>query len=93
MSQSNERLEPRLVAVDSHTLSHVDDHIQSYSGECGHLGYALDALKQSLANDPTSYGILKAIQSALFRISVDAEELSEGIMGKLITQVEVQVNE
>ena len=34
MSKSNDVLEPRLVSVDSHALSVVDDFIQSYSSEC-----------------------------------------------------------
>ena len=91
MSQSNDILEPRLVAVDSHALSVVDDYIQSYSSECESLGYALNALNKALADDPTSKGVLTAIQSALFRISLHAEETSEGIMDSLISTPELEV--
>lgn len=89
MSQSNDILEPCLVAVDSHVLSVVDDYIQSYSSECESLGYALNALNKALADDPTSQGVLIAIQSALFRISQHAEETSEGIMEQLILAPEL----
>ena len=91
MSQSNDRLEPCLVAVDSHMLSVVDDYIQSYSSECESLGYALNALNTALADDPTSKGVLTAVQSALFRISQHAEETSEGIMEQLILLPEMEV--
>ena len=91
MSQSNDRLEPCLVAVDSHMLSVVDDYIQSYSSECENLGYALNALNTALADDPTSKGVLTAVQSALFRISQHAEETSEGIMEQLILLPEMEV--
>ena len=93
MSQSNDILEPCLVAVDSHTLSVVDDYIQSYSSECESLGYALNALNKALADDPTSKGVLTAIQSALFRISLHAEETSEGIMEQLILAPEIKAND
>ena len=92
MSPLNDILPPRLVAVDSHTLSVVDDFIQSYSTECESLGYALNALNQALANDPTSKGVLTAVQSALFRISLHAEETSGGIMEQLILMPELEVN-
>jgi hypothetical protein len=93
MSQSNDILEPCLVAVDSHMLSVVDDYIQSYSSECESLGYALNALNKALADDPTSKGVLTAIQSALFRISLHAEETSGGIMEQLILAPEIKVND
>lgn len=93
MSQSNDILEPCLVAVDSHVLSVVDDYIQSYSSECESLGYALNALNKALADDPTSKGVLTAIQSALFRISLHAEETSGGIMEQLILAPEIKVND
>ncbi|MGO2213041.1 hypothetical protein ACTXJ2_06715 [Psychrobacter alimentarius] len=91
MNQSNDVLEPRLVAVDSHVLSVVDDYIQSYSSECESLGYALNSLNKALSDDPTSKGVLTAIQSALFRISQHAEETSEGIMEQLILAPEMEV--
>ena len=93
MSQSNDILEPCLVAVDSHMLSVVDDYIQSYSSECESLGYALNALNKALADDPTSKGVLTAIQSALFRISLHAEETSGGIMEQLILAPEIKAND
>lgn len=93
MSQSNDILESRLVAVDSHVLSVVDDYIQSYSSECESLGYALNALNKGLADDPTSQGVLIAVQSALFRISQHAEETSEGIMEQLILAPEIKVTD
>ena len=93
MSQSNDILEPCLVAVDSHMLSVVDDYIQSYSSECESLGYALNALNKALADDPTSKCVLTAIQSALFRISLHAEETSEGIMEQLILAPEIKAND
>ena len=93
MSQLNDILEPCLVAVDSHVLSVVDDYIQSYSSECESLGYALNALNKALADDPTSQGVLIAVQSALFRISQHAEETSEGIMEQLILAPEIKVND
>ncbi|MCG3810065.1 hypothetical protein I3252_11305 [Psychrobacter sp. Ps4] len=92
MKNNNEILEPCLVAVDSHTLSVVDDYIQSYSSECESLGYALNALNKALADDPTSKGVLTAVQSALFRISLHAEETSEGIMEQLILAPEIKVD-
>ncbi len=94
MSKQNDILEPRMVAVDSHTLSHVDDHIQSYSEECTHLGYALSVLMDQVREtDPQAYGLLKTVQSAIFGISVDAEKLSEGIMDDLISRTEIKVND
>jgi hypothetical protein len=93
MSQSNDILEPCLVAVDSHVLSVVDDYIQSYSSECESLGYALNALNKALADDPTSKGVLTAVQSALFRISQHAEETSEDIMEQLILAPELEVTD
>lgn len=92
MSQSNDILPPRLVAVDSHTLSLVDDYIQSYSIECENLGHALNTLNQALADDHTSKGVLAAVQSALFKISLHAEETSEGIMEHLILLPELEMN-
>lgn len=84
MSKSNDVLEPRLVSVDSHALSVVDDFIQGYSSECEDLGNALNLVIHSLSKDPNSKGVLVAIQSALFRISIHAGGVSEDIMEQLI---------
>ncbi|WP_010196988.1 hypothetical protein [Psychrobacter sp. PAMC 21119] len=88
MSQSNDVLEPCLVAVDSHTLSVVDDYIQDYSNECESLAYALNMIE---VNDPASKGVIVAIRSALFAISENASELSDGLMTQLILQPQVEV--
>lgn len=84
MNQPNDILKPRLVAVDSHTLSVVDDFIQGYSSECEDLGNALNLVIHSSSKDPNIKGVLVAIQSALFRISIHAGDVSEGLMEKLI---------
>lgn len=83
-------LEPRLVAVDSHTLCHVDDCIQDYSNDSESLAYALNLIETA---DPASKGIVVAVRSALFAQSEHASKVSADIMGKLITQDEVKVNE
>ncbi len=91
MSQSNlEVLEPRLVAVDSHLLSVVDDYIQDYSNDSESLAYALNLIE---VNDPASKGVIVAIRSALLAQSEHASKVSEEIMSKLIMQSEVKVNE
>ena len=87
MSQSNDTLEPCLVAVDSHALSVVDDHIQNYSNKCESLAHALSSIK---TNDPASKGVIVAIRSALFAISEDASELSAGLMTQLILMPELE---
>lgn len=93
MSQSNdilEVLEPRLVAVDTYTLCHVDDYIQDVSNDCESLAYALNLIETS---DPASKGVIVAIRSALLAQSEHARKMSAGIMSDLITQDEVKVNE
>lgn len=90
MSQSNDILEPRLVAVDSHLLSVVDDYIQDYSNDSESLAYALNLIE---VNDPASKGVIVAIRSALLAQSEHASEVSAEIMSKLIMQSEVKVNE
>ena len=90
MSQSKTILEPRLVAVDSHLLSVVDDYIQDYSNDSESLAYALNLIETA---DPTSKGIVVAVRSALFAQSEHASKVSADIMGKLITQNEVAINE
>lgn len=90
MSHSNDILEPRLVAVDSHLLSVVDDYIQDYLNDSGSLAYALDLIE---VNDPASKGVIVAIRSALLTQSEHASKISADIMGELITQDEVKINE
>jgi hypothetical protein len=90
MSPSNDILEPRLVAVDSHLLSVVDDYIQDYSNDSESLAYALNLIEVS---DPASKGVIVAIRSALLAQSEHASKVSADIMGKLITQDEVKINE
>ena len=90
MSQSSDILEPRLVAVDSHLLSVVDDYIQDYSNDSEGLAYALNLIE---VNDPASKGVIVAIRSALLAHSDHASKMSADIMGELITQDEVKINE
>lgn len=85
-----EVLEPRLVAVDTYTLCHVDDCIQDYSNDSESLAYALNLIE---VNDPASKGVIVAIRSALLAQSEHASKVSEEIMGDLITQDEVKINE
>lgn len=85
-----EVLEPRLVAVDTYTLCHVDDYIQDVSNDCESLAYALNLIETS---DPASKGVIVAVRSALLAQSEHASKISADIMGKLITQDEVKINE
>lgn len=90
MSQPNDILAPRLVAVDTYTLCHVDDYIQDISNDCEHLAYALNLIETA---DPASKGVIVAIRSALLAQSEHASKVSTDIMGELITQSEVKINE
>lgn len=85
-----EVLAPRLVAVDIYTLCHVDDYIQDVSNDCEHLAYALNLIETA---DPASKGVIVAVRSALLAHSEHACKMSADIMGKLITQDEVSINE
>ena len=89
MSQSNDILEPRLVAVDTYTLCHVDDYIQDVSNDCEHLAYALNTIETT---DPASQGVIVAVRSALLMHSEHASKMSANIMGNLILQDEVAIN-
>ncbi len=42
ITEQLEVLEPRLVAVDTYTLCHVDDYMQDVSNDCESLAYALN---------------------------------------------------
>ena len=90
MTEPLEVLAPRLVAVDTYTLCHVDDYIQDISNDCEHLAYALNTIE---TNDPASQGVIVAVRSALLAHSEHACKMSADIMGELITQDEVAINE
>ena len=90
MSQPNDILAPQLVSVDIYTLCHVDDYIQDVSNDCEHLAYALNLIETA---DPASKGVIVAVRSALLAHSEHASKMSADIMGKLITQDEVSINE
>ena len=90
MTEHLEVLAPRLVAVDTYTLCHVDDYIQDVSNDCEHLAYALNTIETS---DPAGKGVIVAVRSALLAHSEHASKMSADIMGKLITQDEVSINE
>lgn len=88
MPQSNDVLEPRLVAVDSHYLSVIDDRIQDISNDSEHLAMALSAVH---TDDDASKGVIVAVRTALFSNSELASILSEQ-MSALILQPRVEVN-
>lgn len=89
MSQSNDTLEPRLVAVDSYYLSVINDRIQDLSNDAESLAMALSAIS---TNDNTSKGVIVAVRSALFANSELASILSEQVDG-LILLPEIKVND
>lgn len=74
MSQSNDILEPRLVAVDSYYLSVINDRIQDLSNDAESLSMALSAIK---TDDDASRGVIVAVKSALLANSELATILSE----------------
>ena len=90
MTEHLEILAPRLVAVDTYTLCHVDDYIQDVSNDCEHLAYALNTIETT---DPASQGVIVAVRSALLAHSERASKMIADIMGELITQDEVSINE
>ena len=61
MSQSNDVLEPRLVAVDSYYLSVINDRIQDLSNDAESLSMALSAIS---TDDDASRGVIVAVRSA-----------------------------
>lgn len=89
ITEKLEVLEPRLVAVDSHLLSVVDDYIQDYSNDSENLAYALNLIETA---DPASKGVIVAVRSALLAQSEHASKVSADIMGALILQDEVSIN-
>ena len=88
MPQSNDVLEPRLVAVDSYYLSVLDDRIQDISNDCESLSMALSAIK---TDDDTSKGVIVAVRAALLANSELASIVSEQ-MGGLILLPEIKAN-
>lgn len=89
MSQSNDILEPRLVAVDSYYLSVIDDRIQDLSNDAESLAMALSAIN---TDDDTSKGVIVAIRSALLANGELASIVSEMLSG-LILLPEIKVND
>jgi len=89
MSQSNDILEPRLVAVDSYYLSVINDRIQDLSNDSEHLSMALSAIN---TDDDTSKGVIVAVRSALLANSELATILSEQMDG-LILLPELEVTD
>ncbi|WP_372829162.1 hypothetical protein [Psychrobacter maritimus] len=88
MPQSNDVLEPRLVAVDSYYLSVIDDRIQDLSNDSEHLAMALNAIN---TDDDASRGVIVAVRSALLANSELASIVSEMLSG-LILLPEIKVN-
>ena len=88
MPQSNDVLEPRLVAVDSYYLSVIDDRIQDLSNDSEHLAMALNAIN---TDDDASLGVIVAVRSALLANSELASIVSEMLSG-LILLPEIKVN-
>ena len=89
MPQSNDVLEPRLVAVDSYYLSVIDDRIQDLSNDSEHLAMALNAIN---TDDDASRGVIVAVRAALFANSELASIVSEQMSG-LILLPEIKVND
>ena len=89
MSQSNDILEPRLVAVDSYYLSVIDDRIQDLSNDAESLAMALNTIS---TDDDASKGVIVAVRSALLANSELASIVSEMLSG-LILLPEIKVND
>ena len=81
MSQSNDILEPRLVAVDSYYLSVLDERIQDLSNDAESLSIALSAIK---TDDDASRGVIVAVRAALLANSELATILSEQMDGLIL---------
>ncbi len=89
MSQPNDILEPRLVAVNSYYLSVINDRMQGISNDAESLSMALSAIS---TDDDVSKGVIVAIRSALLANSELATTLSEQMDG-LILLPEIKVND
>ena len=81
MSQSNDILEPRLVAVDSYYLSVINDRIEDLSNDAESLAMALSAIN---TDDDASRGVIVAVKSALLANSELASIVSEMLDGLII---------
>ena len=81
MSQPNDRLEPRLVAVDSYYLSVINDRIQDLSNDAESLAMALNTIN---ADDDASKGVIVAIRGALLANSELASIVSEMMDGLIL---------
>ena len=81
MSQSNDILEPHLVAVDSYYLSVINDRIQDLSNDAESLAMALSAIN---TDDDASRGVIVAVKSALLANSELAAILSEQMDGLIL---------
>ena len=89
MNQSNDILEPRLVAVDNYYLSVINDRIQDLSNDAESLAMALSAITTT---DDTSKGVIVAVKSALLANGELASIVSEMLSG-LILLPEIKVND
>ncbi len=87
MHQSNDVLEPRLVAVDSYYLSVINERIQDVSNDAESLSMALSAIN---TDDHTSKGVIVAVRNALLANSELASIVSE-MMDGLINLPTVEV--
>ena len=87
MPQSNDVLEPRLVAVDSHYLSYLNDLAQDLSNDAESLAMALNTIN---ADDDASKGVITAVRGALFHSSQSASDISE-MLDTLILLPQVEV--
>lgn len=87
MSQSNDILEPRLMAVDSYYLAVINDRIQDLSNDADSLAMALNAIN---TDDDARKGVIVAIRSALLANSGLASIVNE-MMDELITLPTVEV--
>ena len=87
MHQSNDVLEPRLVAVDSYYLSVINERIQDVSNDAESLSMALSAIK---TDDDASRGVIVAVRNALLAKSELASIVSE-MMDGLINLPTVEV--
>ena len=81
MSQPNDILEPRLVAVDSYYLSVINDRIQDLSNDAESLAMALNAIN---ADDDISKGVIVAVRTALLANSELGSEVSEMLDGLIL---------
>lgn len=89
MSQSNDILEPWLVAVDSYYLSVISDRIQDLSNDSKHLVMVPNTIN---TDNNASKGVIVAVRSALFAISENTSKLSASIIQPLILLSKLEVS-